>query len=370
MAAGGYKEFVAGETLDEDEINDYLMQGMLVFAGTAARGSAIGTPVEGQFSFLADSDSVEFFDGSQWTGLETSTVATGGDHVGTANGFKYHIFLSSDDFVLSSSQAAVECLLIAGGGSGAAGNTAGGGGGAGGLIQKVLSLTAGTYPVVIGDGGAGVSGNTNGNTGNDSTFAGLTAKGGGYGGINGANGGPGGSGGGGGAGPGAGSVGGAAIDEFTAVRYQGIGSQGHSGGGGLAATSEGAGGGGAGSPGHANRGEGEWRADDDTDFGQRNDGGIGKRLDDWGSDASTVAATTIGDKYTYSLDAGGTADAYYFAGGGSGENGTVAGAPGGGGDAGSGTIDGLDGAGGGGGGVNTGTSGAGGSGLLIVRYPV
>jgi hypothetical protein len=38
MAAGGYKEFVAGETLDQDEINDYLMQGMLVFAGTAPLG--------------------------------------------------------------------------------------------------------------------------------------------------------------------------------------------------------------------------------------------------------------------------------------------------------------------------------------------
>jgi hypothetical protein len=43
MAAGGFKEFVAGETLDEDEINDFLMQGVLVFAGTAARGSAITT---------------------------------------------------------------------------------------------------------------------------------------------------------------------------------------------------------------------------------------------------------------------------------------------------------------------------------------
>jgi hypothetical protein len=32
------------------------MQGMLVFAGTAARGSAITSPVEGQFTYLADSD--------------------------------------------------------------------------------------------------------------------------------------------------------------------------------------------------------------------------------------------------------------------------------------------------------------------------
>jgi hypothetical protein len=41
MAAGGFREFVAGEILTEDLINDYLLQGVLVFAGTAARGSAI-----------------------------------------------------------------------------------------------------------------------------------------------------------------------------------------------------------------------------------------------------------------------------------------------------------------------------------------
>ena len=28
MAAGGFKEFVAGETLDQDEINDFLMLGV------------------------------------------------------------------------------------------------------------------------------------------------------------------------------------------------------------------------------------------------------------------------------------------------------------------------------------------------------
>jgi hypothetical protein len=52
MAAGGFREFVAGEILTEDLINDYLLQGVLVFAGTAARGSAITSPVEGQFAFL------------------------------------------------------------------------------------------------------------------------------------------------------------------------------------------------------------------------------------------------------------------------------------------------------------------------------
>jgi hypothetical protein len=51
------------------------MQGMLVFAGTAARGSAITSPVEGQFTYLADSDTVEFYDGSSvWWGRWCRTL--------------------------------------------------------------------------------------------------------------------------------------------------------------------------------------------------------------------------------------------------------------------------------------------------------
>jgi hypothetical protein len=71
MAAGGFREFVAGETLDEEKINDFLMQGVLVFAGTAARGSAITSPVEGQFAFLKDDDTLTFYDGSDWVEFES-----------------------------------------------------------------------------------------------------------------------------------------------------------------------------------------------------------------------------------------------------------------------------------------------------------
>lgn len=188
MAAGGYKEFVAGETLDQDEINDYLMQGMLVFAGTAARGSAIGTPVEGQFSYLADTDAVEFYDGSAWTALSTAPetpVATGGTaYTDTVSGvnYKYHVFTASGDFVVSDpNDGLFNYILIAGGGSGGGGysslNAESGGGGGGGVIFGSAKLTAGTYPVVIGAGGSPA-----GYRGNDTTFNGDTAVGGGPGG--------------------------------------------------------------------------------------------------------------------------------------------------------------------------------------------
>ena len=161
MAAGGYKEFVAGETLDEDEINDYLMQGVLVFAGSAARGSAITSPVEGQFSFRTDDDVVEFYDGSGWVALSAPTFE-------------------------------LDFLLIAGGGGGggaAVSNTGGGGGaggyrtsagtsGGGGTAEPKLILTTGIpYLVSIGAGG-GPSSN-----GSHSVLGSLLAVGGGRGGT-------------------------------------------------------------------------------------------------------------------------------------------------------------------------------------------
>jgi len=372
MAAGGFKEFVAGETLDEDEINDFLMQGMLVFAGTAARGSAITAPVEGQFSFLADSDSVEFFDGSQWVELESGLLdASGGDHEGESNGYYYHIFLSSGTLTVNK-PGACELLLIGGGGSGGAGSLSGAGGGAGGVIFQAMSLTAGSKSVVIGDGGPAVAVSTLGVTGSDSTFNGLTAKGGGGGALNGSAGLLGASGGGGASGTSGVGDGGLAIDSFAYKGYGSQGSQGNDGGASPNTDSTGAGGGGAGSPGHSTRPSADWQTQTTSTFyGTRRQGGIGLRFDDFGANASVVASTTIGDKHDFTLDAGGTSSAYFFAGGGSGTSGATAlsGGPGGGGDAVGGN--GTDGLGAGGGGkASSGSSGAGGSGILIVRYAV
>lgn len=165
MAAGGYKEFVAGETLDEDEINDYLMQGVLVFAGTAARGSAIATPVEGQFSFLKDSDTLQFYDGSAWVEFSTSPGAavvsgtTGSPTLGTVSSggttFNVYSFTGSGSITFSDAGFA-ELLVIGGGGSGGVGR--GGGGGAGGHVAVSQGyFPVGTATVVVGAGGASVA---------------------------------------------------------------------------------------------------------------------------------------------------------------------------------------------------------------------
>lgn len=79
MAGLGYKLFTAGEVLTAANVNGYLMQGVMVFADSSARSSAIGTAVaEGMASYLADTDSFEIYDGSSWVGGGDITAVTAG----------------------------------------------------------------------------------------------------------------------------------------------------------------------------------------------------------------------------------------------------------------------------------------------------
>ena len=67
MAGAGFKTFVNGNVLLASEVNTFMMeQQIMVFAGTAARGSAIASPTEGMFSFIRDEDKWSYFDGSDW----------------------------------------------------------------------------------------------------------------------------------------------------------------------------------------------------------------------------------------------------------------------------------------------------------------
>ena len=69
------KVFTAGEVLAAADVNEFLMdQAVQSFAGTAARGSAIGTATEGMVSYLEDSDTLAIYDGSDW---KTSLATTG-----------------------------------------------------------------------------------------------------------------------------------------------------------------------------------------------------------------------------------------------------------------------------------------------------
>jgi hypothetical protein len=67
LAGAGFKLFQNGSVLLASEVNTYMMeQQIMVFAGTAARGTALPSPSEGMFAFLKDTDTLTYYDGSDW----------------------------------------------------------------------------------------------------------------------------------------------------------------------------------------------------------------------------------------------------------------------------------------------------------------
>lgn len=105
--------------------------------------------------------------------------ATGGDIIQTDGTYWYHAFLSSGTFTPATALSC-DVLVVAGGGGG--GNNAAGGGGAGGLYYTTSSVGASAQTVTIGAGGAAGAVNSAGTSGSNSSFASLTAAVGGGGG--------------------------------------------------------------------------------------------------------------------------------------------------------------------------------------------
>lgn len=227
----------------------------------------------------------------------------------------------------------VQYLTVAGGGGGGSGN-GGGGGGAGGVLTGSLTLQLNTqYTVTIGAGGAAVT------SGNNSVFSSVTA-------LKGANGSNSGGTGVGGSGT-YGSGGGIGRDNVEG-RLGGVGTPGQGYNGGAYSGNGGTGGGGAGGNGKDSAG--------DASSGTESDGGIGK--------LTTISGSVYygggggGSLYTQTRHAlGGTG------GGGRGCNQNYT--------AYSGTTNTGGGGGGGAGTFGTGNGGQpGGSGIVIIKYPV
>jgi len=144
-------------------------------------------------------------------------VATGGNSVSTVtiDGIPYRVHVFSNPSVVQNfvvtdpgSESEIDYLIIAGGGGGSGGDNenraGGGGGGAGGLITTIGSnpfkISAIQYPVFVGPGGSGsnrkaangqnsylgdiiaIGGGAGGNAAEDSSFAGNSGNNGGSGG--------------------------------------------------------------------------------------------------------------------------------------------------------------------------------------------
>ena len=326
--------------------------------------------------------------------------ASGGiisDYVSGGERYRAHIFYSPGNFnvaEIGEIDNTVEYLIVAGGGGGGA-NTPGGsyhgagaGGGAGGLITNVpgvvaadnTSLTrnaqtvsAQSYPVVVGKGGAGANGVNLTNqaaqeNGANSSIFGITALGGGHGSSNGSNGDSASNGGSGGGGGRENQTPGAATPNNNPDRQGYPGSSGYG-----VSNGRGPGGGGAGASG--------------GDHNSATNGGLGVQVLIAGPESSGAAG------YPGPNNQGG-----WFAGGGGGGgsgNTAPAGSGGGGGPTGSPYAGGgygspsyddrnlasgfggksLSGGGGGGGGSMNGSpdyswGGEGGSGIVVVRYKI
>ena len=270
--------------------------------------------------------------------VNPSLAATGGT-VTVAGGYKIHTFTTSSNFVVTSSSSA-DYIIVAGGGAGGGGRNNSGGGGAGGmLVGTSVTMTVGTHAITVGAGGT-AGNNTFGASGQNSVLGSFTALGGGGGGSHSSTyiGQAGGSGGG--------------ASQLGYAGGAGTSGQGNSGGGNLFA----AGGGGGGKGAAAFNGSGG------------------------SSYTHGVAGVSGGVGLSSSI----SGSAVFYAGGGGGGKRTAFSVPQGNGGNGGGGNGGLDtgngfsgtantGGGGGGSGGNDSSlryGGAGGSGIVIIRYAV
>ena len=155
------------------------------------------SPVEGQMYYNTTDDVIKHWDGSEWLQMSNKFSATGGAET-IVSGVKYHAFTTSGTFNAEAS-GTVDVLIVAGGGGG--GGWGGGGGGGGVVDATSVSVTPGSYTITVGAGGAaGTVTYTSGGDGSPSSALSQTqAVGGGGGGhFDGNQGRAGGSGGGGG----------------------------------------------------------------------------------------------------------------------------------------------------------------------------
>jgi len=125
-----YKTFANGFPLPASDLNNFLMnQSVIVFADSAARTTAIPSPVEGMLTYLEDTNAYESWNGSAFVALAEepdltalipkSTVTTAEDLI-VADGASSvtRLGVGTDDQVLSVVAGSVAWADAAGGAGG------------------------------------------------------------------------------------------------------------------------------------------------------------------------------------------------------------------------------------------------------------
>ena len=118
-----YKVFTNGSVLNASEINENLMrQSVAVFSNAAARTAAITSPVEGQLSYLEDTNLYQHWDGSAWVSpfgltLVSRTNFTNQSTVTVNNVFSatYDNYIIDLTFVQNTSASDMTWTLVNGG---------------------------------------------------------------------------------------------------------------------------------------------------------------------------------------------------------------------------------------------------------------
>jgi len=171
---------IAGLTLGD---NGYLTGTLAGTDGATNTFYAVAHDNEGQQSAIRQFHFISYdYPGAGGTIVEPANYS--------GNTHRSHTFFNSGNGTATNvftlyKATTVDVLLVGGGGGGGTYYWSGGGGAGGMLEQTSVSLSAGTYTVVVGAGGAGQSaGSTNhGNSGYATTFHTFTAFGGGGGGT-------------------------------------------------------------------------------------------------------------------------------------------------------------------------------------------
>lgn len=121
MAGAGYKLFATGDVLTAAQVNTYLMQQtIMVFANSTARTTALsGVLAEGMFSYLQDTNSTEYYDGSAWQSISNPgditavTAGTGLSGGGSSGAVTLSIASSQSDLVIKGFQEDVNVVASA-----------------------------------------------------------------------------------------------------------------------------------------------------------------------------------------------------------------------------------------------------------------